>query len=164
MLSSPSLQYNNGGSALVFAARCYAQRGYEYTYPSWRFIGISVLQYADDTQSCIAIFAGDLRSNVGTLHSCLSSLGCWCCHNGIALNSDKSEATLLGTKSRLQNFLQSPERLNPQSNKIGRTFAVTLDSSLTLSNHISAMCRSAHFHTSLSHIPGVLTDDMAKAI
>jgi len=52
----------------------------------------------------------------------------------------------------------------PLSDKI-TNFRVTLDSCLNLHDHISTVCRSAHFHIrALCHIRGVLTDDMAKTV
>ena len=54
--------------------------------------------------------------------------------------------------------------LIPLSDKIV-TLGVTLDCRLALSDHISNVCRSAHFHIrALRHIRPILTEDMAKAL
>jgi len=44
----------------------------------------------------------DLTPNLNTLESCLTSLHAWFCHNGLSLNSGKSESILFGTSTRLR--------------------------------------------------------------
>ena len=66
--------------------------------------GLSLQQYADDTQLYISVSTDDLAVNLSTLESCLQSLHSWLCHTGLALNSDKSEYILFGTSSRIRNF------------------------------------------------------------
>jgi len=92
----------------------------------------------------------DLTPNLNTLESCLTSLHAWFCHNGLGLNSGKSESILFGTSTRLRNFppltgVNIAGTVVSLSYKIV-TLGVTLDSNLTLSNHISNICRSAHYH------------------
>ena len=95
------------------------------------------------------------------------SLHAWFCHNGLGLNSGKSESILFGTSTRLSNFppltgVNIAGTVVSLSDKTV-TLGVTLDSNLTLSNHISNICRSTHYHIrALRHIRRCLTDDMAK--
>ena len=99
----------------------------QLTYPpslnvASRF-GISLQQYADDTQLNISTSSYNLTTNVDTLESCLRSLHSWFCHNGLAVNSDKSETILFGTSTRLRNFTAytgvniagTPDKINPSS-------------------------------------------------
>ena len=44
----------------------------------------------------IALTASDLPAELSRLSSCLSTLQNWFCHNGLALNSSKSESILFG--------------------------------------------------------------------
>ena len=63
---------------------------------------MSLQQY--DTQLYIACSVNDAASPLSTLESCLASLHCWFCHNGLALNPSKTEAIIFGTRQRLNFF------------------------------------------------------------
>ena len=54
-------------------------------------------QYADDTQLMLFISPSNLDNSLLNLQHCLSSLKSWFFHNGLALNSDKTEAICIGT-------------------------------------------------------------------
>lgn len=134
-----------------------------------RELGVSLQQYADDTQLYISTSASELTTNISVLEVCLTSLHSWFCQNGLALNSDKSECILFGMSQRLKNFPNIPGiniagTVVPLSDSI-RTLGVTLDKNLSLSKHVSAVCGSANFHIrALRHIRRALTEDMAKAL
>ena len=51
--------------------------------------------YFTDRYQCVR----DARQSL--LSDCLSALHSWFCHNGLALNSSKSESILIGTRQRL---------------------------------------------------------------
>ena len=67
-------------------------------------LGISLQQYADDTQLYTSVSADDLTVHLNSLESCLQSLHSWLCQNGRALSSGKSESILFSTPSRIQDF------------------------------------------------------------
>ena len=46
--------------------------------------------------------ASDLAAELSRLSSCISTLQNWFCHNGLALNSSKSDSILFRTRQRLQ--------------------------------------------------------------
>ena len=130
---------------------------------------ISLQQYADDTQLYFSTSAAELQSNLTHFEQCLETLHSWFCHNGLVLNSDKSDAIIFGTRQRLRNF-QPPANINiansivPLSDKL-TTLGVTLDTHLTFSPHISTVCKSAFYHIrAFRQIRAALTDDMAKAV
>jgi hypothetical protein len=130
---------------------------------------ISIQQYADDTQLFFAAASNSLQSSLSHFELCLATLHSWFCHNGMALNGDKSEAIIFGTWQKLHNYPTPPGisiagSMVPFSDKI-KTLGVTLDSHLTFSTHISSVCKSAFYHIrALRHIRNSLTDDMAKAV
>ena len=62
-------------------------------------LGISLQQYADDTQLYISVSADDLTVHLDSLESCLQSLHLWLCHNGLGLNSGKSESIFTARRS-----------------------------------------------------------------
>ena len=73
--------------------------------------GVSLQQYADDTQLYTTCSVNDAASVLSTLEFCLASLHSWFCHSGLALNSSKSEAIIFGTRQRLNSFPR-PFRIN----------------------------------------------------
>ena len=134
-----------------------------------RSFNIHHQQYADDTQLYIALDPSDQSNCIARLSSCLQALHDWFCLNGMALNPDKSDAVLLGTRQRSRSYshLSSVEVAGHSvllSDDI-KVLGVTLDSYLTMDKHISTVCKSAFYHIrSLRHIRSVLTDEMAKSI
>jgi len=133
------------------------------------FAIISMPAYADDTQIYIALTASDLAAELSRLSSCLSTLQNWFCHNGLALNSSKSESILFGTRQRLHSFptVSSPT-ISGSTIQISdsiKILGVTLDNHLTLKQHVQFLCRNILFHTrALRHIRPALTDSMAATV
>ena len=62
--------------------------------------GVKLQQYADDTQLHIALSHTD-QSGKLKLEECLSFMYAWLCFNGLAINPDKSEAIVFGSRQRL---------------------------------------------------------------
>ena len=127
--------------------------------------GISLQQYADDTQLHSSVSTDDLTVQLSALESCLHSLHSWLYRNGLALNGSKFESILLGISSRIRNFPPALDvaiagSIVPLSDRIV-ALGVTLDSNLSFRHDVSKVCRSAHFHF---HIRAALTDDMAKTV
>jgi len=126
-------------------------------------------QYADDTQLFFAAAANSLQSSLASFELCLATLHSWFCHNGLALNGDKSEAITFGTWQKLRKYPSPPGisiagSMVPLSDKI-KTLGVTLDSHLTFNSHTSSVCKSAFYHIrALRHIRKSLTYDMARAV
>ena len=66
--------------------------------------GISIQQYADDTQLYVSLTTTDIHAWQSLLSDSLCALHSWFCHNGLSLNSSKSESILIGTHQRLRTF------------------------------------------------------------
>jgi hypothetical protein len=106
--------------------------------------------YADDTQLFINFNQSSASSSFDLLSSALSSVKSWMADNKLLLNPTKTEFLLLGTPSQLKKF----DSLNTfsfgdtviQASASTRNLGVVFDSNLTFSNHINAVCRSAHYH------------------
>ena len=64
--------------------------------------GVGIQQYADDTQLYVSLSPTDMHAQQSLLSDCLSALHSWFCHNGLALNSTKSESILIGTRQCLR--------------------------------------------------------------
>ena len=87
----------------------------------------------------------------------------------MALNPDKSDVILLGTRQRSRYYASlcsvdvtgCSVSLSDHIKIIG----VTVDSHLSFDKHISFICKSAYHHIqSLRHIRSAITDDMAQSV
>ena len=121
-----------------------------YTQPVSRIVrqsGSDLHKFSDDTQ----LFSSALPVDFGTLikqtETCVEHVKAWIDSNKLKLNDDKTEALVVGTRSRTGvcysehlNIGGSPIPFQPKVKSLG----VVLDSSLTMSHHISSVCRSAY--------------------
>ena len=90
----------------------------------------------------------------------------------MALNPDKSDAILLGTRQRSRRYasLRSVDvtGCSVSLSDYIKILGVTLDSRLSLDKHISFICKFVYYvyyHIrSLHHIRSAITDDMAKSV
>jgi hypothetical protein len=123
-------------------------------------------QYADDTQLFISFSPSNPTPFVSQLETCLLQLHQWLCQNGLCLNPDKSDAIVFGTSKRLATLPKIASLCVAGtdvtlSNKI-KTLGVTLDSCLSLNDHVSAVCGLCLYHIkALRHIRASLTTDVS---
>jgi len=89
-------------------------------------------------------------------------LASWLCHNGLALNNNKSETILLGTSARLRNFPPVLHDINISGNLISLFHKIvdlgaTLDAqvAVALTDHTSNVCLGCIMHTSVFVCVGV---------
>jgi len=86
----------------------------------------------------------------------------------MALNPDKSDAIIIGTRRRSCSYsaLTSVDVASstiPLADHV-KNLGVTLDKHLTFNDHVSAVCKSAHYHIrAMRHIRPAITEDMAKS-
>ena len=119
--------------------------------------GLLQQQYADDTQLYVAISKDNHFLALNQLEHSLVVLHTWFCHNGLALNPDKSIAIIFGTAQRTRSLpnlsnVNVAGAIPPISDHI-KLLGVTFDSRLTFDTHISALSKSCFFHIrSLRHI------------
>jgi len=87
----------------------------------------------------------------------------------MALNPNKSEAILLGTRQRAHSY-SNLATVNVAGSQIPLTdhvkiLGVKLDKNLSMNNHVNAVCKSVHYHIrALRHIRSSISKDMAKMI
>ena len=92
-------------------------------------------QYTDDTQLYITISKDNHSLAFNQLEYCLAILHTWFCHNGLALNTDKSDAIIFGTAQRTHSLpnistVNVAGAIVPISDHV-KLLGVTLDSRLT---------------------------------
>ena len=130
---------------------------------------INQQQYADDTQLFISLSPSNYLSDLDNLTNCLDSLHVWFCANGMALNPDKSEAILVGTRQRSSSY-SNLTTVNVAGSQIPladhiKILGVTLDKNLSMDNHVNAVSKSIHYHIrALRHIRSSISEDMAKMV
>jgi len=128
-------------------------------------LDVDIQQYTDDTQLHVSLTLTDVHAR----QSQLSALHSWFCHNGLALNSSKSESILIDTRQRLRTFpsvaLPTIAGTPIQFSETIKTLGVILDQNLTLNKHVSSLSRNIHFYTrALRHIRPALTESMATTL
>ena len=92
-------------------------------------------QYADATQLFISLSPTHFSSEISNLACCLPALNSWFCIYGLALNPDKSDAIVLGTRQRSASY-SSLTTVDVAGSRISlsdhiKVLGVTLDKHLT---------------------------------
>lgn len=145
-----------------------------YTAPVTNLIsshGLKHQQYADDIQIYTAINPFNKTQVVSNLQDCLTALRTWYAQNNLVINPDKSEASLFATKQRLEQLksvgltsISVAGHTVPISNKI-KTLGVTLDSTLSLTQHVKSVVQTSFFHIrAIKHIRHLLSESDAKLL
>jgi len=118
---------------------------------------VGIQQYAHDTQLYIALKASESSTQLAQFSSCLSSFHDWFCHNGLSLNSSKSESILFGSCQRM--CAVSQLSLNLPS------LAQLFPSQIHTQTAYLALCRNIHYHSrALRHIRLVLSIPVASSV
>jgi len=126
-------------------------------------------QYADDTQLFIFLFPTYFSAKISNLTGCLSALNFWFCINGLALNPDKSNAIVLGTRQRSASYSSFTTVEGAGSDILLsdhiKVLGVTLDKHLTFNDNVNSASRSAFYHIrAMRHIRSALIEDIAKTV
>lgn len=130
------------------------------------FRNVHHAQYADDTQLYIALSTdGALR----IINDCFQSVHCWLDANGLCLNPDKSEATIIGTSARQRSEPQiagvTVAGVTVPITRTVKSLGVTIDNTLSFDDHVNNVCKAAHFHIrALRHIRRCVSVSDAKTV
>jgi hypothetical protein len=122
-------------------------------------------QYADDTQ----LYIGLSRASATTMDGCFTAVHRWFEVNGLALNPDKSEATVIGTGARhRQEGEIGSVRLGdvdiPVSDSV-RSLGITIDKTMSFDRHVNNICKTSFCHIRALHrIRPFITTEDAKAV
>ncbi|KAI0240921.1 hypothetical protein LSAT2_004822 [Lamellibrachia satsuma] len=107
--------------------------------------GMEYHLYADDAQLSVSFCPGgdDQLNAIDRLSSCLEDIGKWSRANLLKLNDEKTDVVVFSTKHKLPlmkdiRITIGTTTLNASSNV--RNLGVVFDSSLCMTNHISATC------------------------
>jgi len=124
-------------------------------------------QYADDTQLYMAVRpSADVTFTA--VSECVEDVARWFLENGLLFNPAKTEAVLFGTEER--DKIPSASGIDVTGTIVPfcdlvKLLGVTLDSVLTMDQHVTEVIRGCSYHThALRHIQPLLTLDVAKMI
>ena len=104
--------------------------------------------YADDTQLLKSALSENSHTLQKTTSDCYSDIKHWMTQNKLHLNSEKTEAMLIGTRHKLSsisvNTLQLDDITAPLSDSV-KSLGVLLDSTLHMENFISQTAKSCFY-------------------
>ena len=109
---------------------------------------ISYHLYADDTQIYISFSSNQSHDSLSLLSSTLDEVYAWLTSNRLSVNPSKTEFLIIGNPQQ-QNKIQSSSIvfcgnvISPSAS--AWNLGVTFDSSLSLTKHISSICKSAYY-------------------
>ena len=123
-----------------------------YTQPLADIItekGCEYHKFADDTQISISGDILDFEQDKEQLEDCIEEVGVWMKSNKLKLNEDKTEAMLMGTKSKCESALTKSMSIEVGGNDIAfadnvKNLGVFLDPQLEMKKHIGHICRSSY--------------------
>jgi len=122
-----------------------------------RSFSVRYHQYADDSQLYIAISRNNRDTQLATMEQCLFRVHDWLLHNGLSPNPAKSDAVQFTTgrgcrcEDDVKSVLVSGVAITPSASV--KSLRVTLDSRLSLDQHVTDVCKSCYFHIcALRHI------------
>ena len=128
--------------------------------------------YADDTLLYVSVApVGNSQLNtIDRSYSCLQEIGEWSRTNLLKLNDHKTGVIVFGTKQKLPTLndfgITVGDTTRIPSSSV-RNLGVVFDSSLSMTSHISTICRTVynimHLHN-ISHIRRYITIDATKAL
>ena len=113
-----------------------------------RSFGVRYHQYADDSQLYVSVSGNNQDTQLATLEQCLSKIHDWLLHNGLSPNPAKSNAvqfaTGRGRRDVVESISVSGAAIKPAASV--KCLGVTLDSRLSLDQHITNVCKSCYYH------------------
>jgi len=113
--------------------------------------------------------ACDATPAFNRLADCSSAVWLWFLRNGLQLNTDKSEAVILGTSHQLR-AAANIQTIDVAGSRLGvsdrvKSLGVTIDSHLRFDCHASNVARACSCHTlALRHVRSLLSDEVAQTV
>ena len=126
--------------------------------------------YADDSQLYISFKScctNDADRGKILMETCVRDIDLWMVHNRLELNQDKTEVLVFSScyrpRPNIGNLAIVDMMVNCSTK--AKDIGVTLDNSLSMVPHITAVCKSAFFHLrNISKIRGFLNTETTKTL
>ena len=141
----------------------------QYVSSIIRHHGLKYHVYADDVQIYISFnpnVPGDAVCAMFKITSCVEELRVWLMKNMLKLNDSKTEFFIAASSHNMNrlsniNFEIGSEVITPSPTI--KNLGITFDSSMTMSDHITSMCKSVNFLLwNLARIRRFIDDDAAS--
>jgi hypothetical protein len=135
--------------------------------------GMKLHQYADDCQIYVSVKLRDREdpaaaAAVNRLSACLIDVNRWLSSSRLRLNPAKTQVMWLGSSQQLQKVNITDISILSTSVKVNETardLGVTIDSQLSLTAHVSMICRSCYYQLrQLRSVTDSLSVDASKAL
>jgi len=111
--------------------------------------GMRLHQYADDSQLYLHLTVSNTVVAVQCFAACVSNVNDWMRASRLRLNPAKTEVMWLGSYQQLKHVDIDDIPILSMQVKVAesaRDLGVVLDSQLSLSSHVAALCRAGFFH------------------
>ena len=111
--------------------------------------GMQLHQYADDSQVHSSVTVSSTTVAIQTFTACISDINVWMSVSRLRLNPAKTQVMWLGSSQLVgQIGIIDVPVLSTQVRAVesARDLGVVIDSQLSLSAHIMALCRSAYYY------------------
>ena len=127
--------------------------------------GISCHFYADDSQLYLAFDPKDEDVALRRLEACIAEIRDWMGLNHLKLNDSKTEFMVIGSPAQLKHLHTDSIKIGEAtiaSTSSARNIGAIFDSTLSMQDHVSSICRSCYCHIrNLGKIRSSLTKDAA---
>ena len=130
--------------------------------------GLCFHQYADDSQIYVSTMVNEAPLAVQRFTECVRAINDWMSASRLKLNPTKTEVLWLGSCQQLSQISISVIPLQSTTIRVvesARDLGVVIDSKLSLSAHVAALCRSGFYHLrQLRPVLRSLTHEAARTL
>ena len=130
--------------------------------------GASAHFYADDGQLYVNSLAADTDNAISCLQACVADVEQWMKTNRMRLNPQKTQLIWLGSQQQLDKVTTTDiQLLNASIHPLStvRDLGITIDCWLTMTDHVTAVCRTGYFWLrQLRSVVQSLTSEAAESL
>jgi hypothetical protein len=138
------------------------------TYDIAKRHGISIHQYADDTQLYLALDFDKQEEAVAQMEACIQDIRTWMKQNKLKLNDKKTELLIIAPARQTQKVSIDMIKIGDSEVKTAakaKNLGVTFDNTMCLHDHVTSIVRSCNFQLRLiGQARKYLTKDAAEKV
>jgi hypothetical protein len=117
---------------------------------------VDYILFADDIQLLLTCTPEDVLVTLKRLEECIAELRCWLSDHFLSLNTSKTDLIIMGTKAQIKKCPSNPRLIVGDSSifpsqKAVRDLGIMLDSTLSMSDHVSLSCGRAFSYIRAIH-------------